>query len=142
MKRIIPILGLTFCLAFGLDSRESKADVVKIKITAKSANELDPIYIQTMEFGENRKFIRGDEGVFNLHLERDKVYSVYVGQKGMQTVLFNVNTYIEEMLTGNFNFSINVSLDYKMTQRSKKIHDVEIISNEQNKPALLFQRKN
>jgi len=142
MRLFIFILVLTICFAFKSEIKNLTAEKINITIQAKSPNEDAPIYIQTLEFGDNRKFIKGKDGLFKLGLEEDKVYSVYVGQKGMQTVLFNVNTYMEEILYGNFNFSINVNLDYKLTKSTKKIHDVEIITNEQNKPALLFKKKN
>jgi len=141
MKHTFIAILVLSSLAFGYYEIHATEEI-KIRIEAKSPDQNNPVYMQTMEFGDNRTFIKGKDGVFNLSLEQDKVYSVYVGQRGMQTVLFNVNTHIEEIVSGNFNFSIAVTLNYKTTNQGKKVHDIEIISNDENKPALLFKKKN
>ena len=96
MKHTIIAIFVFSSLAFGYYEINAAEDI-KIRIEAQSPDTKNPIYIQTMEFGDNRTFIKGEDGVFNLSLEQEKVYSVYVGQNGMQTVLFNVNTHFEEI---------------------------------------------
>ena len=138
---VIAILSMSI-LFLALSPVDKTSEKVNIRIKAKSQDKVNPIYIQTMEFGENRTFVKGDNGIFNLSLDVDKIYSVYVGQKGQQTVLFNVNTHIEDLPTGNFSFSIEVMLNPKLTNQEKKVHDIEIVTKEGNKPTLLFKKKN
>ncbi|NND77730.1 MAG: hypothetical protein HKN39_06070 [Flavobacteriales bacterium] len=143
MKNYIVLMIVAVCLGFGLSSEVKDQPAVNIHIQAKSEDNKNPIYVQIMEFGDNRKFIQSDDGSFDLTLTTDRIYSVYVGQKGQQTYLFNINTHIEEMLVGNFSFSIDVKLTPKVENGpNKRIHDIEITSDKNNKPTLLFKKKN
>ena len=143
MKNFIVLTFIAGFFAFGFSLENKGQNSVSIHIQAKSEDQKNPIYMQVMEFGENRKFIQSDNGSFDLNLLTDRIYSVYVGQKGQQTYLFNINTHIEEMLVGNFSFSIDVKLTKKVENApNKRIHDIEIVSGDENKPTLLFKKKN
>lgn len=143
MKKFIVTILIAQVFILGFTLADKTLEKVNIHIKAKSTDNINPIYIQIMEFGDDRKFIEGDNGKFNLELFTDKIYSVYVGQKGQQTYLFNINTHIQEMLVGNFSFSIDVSLSPRVEGApTKRVHDIEIISDEDNKPTLHFKKKN
>ena len=143
MKRFIVLILIAQVFVLGFSPEDRNQDTVNIHIKAKSADDKNPIYIQIMEFGDDRKFIEGDNGKFDLKLFTDRIYSVYVGQKGQQTYLFNINTHIQEMLVGNFSFSIDVSLSPRVDGApSKRVHDIEIVSDKDHKPTLHFKKKN
>lgn len=140
MKNYLLVILLTFGMfpVFGQHSNE----LVTIKVAAKSNDFKNPIYMQIMDPTQDRKFIQSDDGRFKINLELDKTYILYVGQKGHQTYKFNVNTFINEMLTGDFSFAIDVKLTPRIgDSKEKREHDIEIVPNAQNKPVLSFKKK-
>lgn len=98
--------------------------------------------MQIMDPTSDRSFVQSDDGKFRIDLELDQYYILYVGQKGHQTYKFNVNTFIDEILTGDFSFAIDVRLTPRIGEsKEKREHDIEIIPNAQNKPVLSFKKK-
>lgn len=115
---------------------------VTIKVSAQSDDRKNPIYMQIMDPTSDRSFVQSDDGKFRIDLELDQYYILYVGQKGHQTYKFNVNTFIDEILTGDFSFAIDVRLTPRIGEsKEKREHDIEIIPNAQNKPVLSFKKK-
>lgn len=140
MKNYVLVTILAFfCVSlFGQHTNET----VTIKVSANSSDQKNPIYMQIMDSTSDREFVQSDDGKFKINLDLDKTYILYVGQKGHQTYKFNVNTFIDEMLTGDFSFAIDVKLTPRIgDSKEKREHDIEIIPNAQNKPVLSFKKR-